>query len=153
MKRLLIFALAGLLTGLAQGANAQSQDNITGVATITATAQVPGTVTKVGTPNTSGKGVYCTYSQTTEIGGTSTVIYVDGEDSVSGGWQQLGASSAAAISGAQQESLEVYPGIQTASLPTGMAGSGLKVPQLWRLRLVVTGGTSATGTANCDFLN
>ncbi len=133
-------------------AGAQQQDNLTGVATITNTARVPGTAIAYGTPNTSAKGVFCTFSQTAEVGTPSTVISVDVEDSAGLVWQTLGSSGAfAGLTG--NVSIEVYPGAVATSVPSGLTVVGLKMPRIWRLRQVITGGTSSTGTANCDLLN
>lgn len=129
------------------------QDNLTGVATITNTAAVPGTTYAMGTPNTSAKGVFCTFKQASEVGSPSTVISVEAEDSASGAWQTLASAAAVSISTATSSSVEVYPGAVATSVPTGLAIAGLKLPKIWRLKQVITGGTSSTGSANCDLLN
>lgn len=131
------------------------QDNLTAVATITNTARVPGTTTVTGTRNSSAKGVQCTFQQTSEAGNPSTVISIEAEDVTSGQWQTMGSATAVTTSTAPPGTsvLQVYPGIQTSSLPTGVVGVGLKLPAVWRLKQVITGGTSTTGTASCDLLN
>ena len=48
--------------------------------------------------------------------------------------------------------IEVYPGAVAASTPTGMVIAGLKLPRIWRVSEVITGGTSTTGTVGCDLL-
>ncbi len=154
MKRL-IPSVAGMLCAVLcafvpASAYAQ-QDNLTGVAKITNTARVPGTTSVTGTRNTSASGVLCTFNQVSEIGDPSTVISVDAQDSASGAWQTLGTSSAVATPGASA-SIEVYPGAVATSVPSGLTVVGLKLPAIWRLRQVITGGTSSTGTANCDLL-
>jgi hypothetical protein len=156
MIRKLAFALglsAALL--LPAPAPAQVQDNITAAAVITNTAAVPGTVTVVGPRNTSSKGVFCVFQQVSESGNPSTVISVEAQDVTSGQWQAIGAATAVTTSTAAPgiSTLEIYPGIQTASLPSGVVGVGLKLPAVWRLKQVITGGTSTTGSASCDLLN
>lgn len=130
---------------------AQQQDNLTGVATITNTAQVPATISVIGARNSGAKGVFCTFNQTANAGSPSTVIYVDGEDSNSGAWQNLGSS--AAVTTNVSASVEVYPGAVATSVPAGLSVFGLKLPAIWRLREIITGGTTTTSSANCDLLN
>lgn len=134
-------------------ARTQQQDNLTGVATITNTARVPGTVTQIGTRATTAKGVFCTFYQSAEVGSPSSVVSVEAEDSASGQWQALGSSSAVSIASGTNASILVYPGAVATSVPTGLTVVGLHIPAIWRLKQVITGGTSSTGSANCDLLN
>lgn len=153
MKKLLAILAAVLALGSAP-AFAQ-QGNITGAAKIVNTARVPGTAYSYGTRNETAKGLSCTFNQTADVGVPSTVISAEVEDAASGTWQTLG--SAAAVNNLSTNgvpsNLMVYPGIATSSLPSGLVGVNLKVGAIWRLKQVITGGTSSTGTATCDLLN
>jgi hypothetical protein len=145
-----VIALVVAYTTTKQTALADVQDNLTGVATITNSTAGPGTTSIIGTRNTAANGVMCTFNQTANVGTPSTVIYVDGEDSVSGAWQNLAASGAVTTN--VSASVEVYPGAVATSVPSGLAVAGLKLPAIWRLRQIITGGTSSTSTASCDLL-
>ena len=133
-------------------AAAQSVGNLTAVAKITNTARVPGTVTAAGPRNEFGRGVFCTFYQSAEAGTPSTVISVEAQDATSSQWQALGAAGAVTAIGGQA-SIIVYPGAVATSVPSGLTVVGLKVPALWRLVQVITGGTTSTGSASCDLLN
>lgn len=136
-------------------APAVAENNLTGVAVITNTARVPGTETATPARNQSANGVYCTFRQSSESGNPSTVISVEVQDVTSGQWQALGSSTAVTTATASPgtASLMVYPGAVATSVPSGLVVSGLKVGALWRLKQVITGGTSTTGSASCDLLN
>lgn len=146
-------ALAASLLILGAAPSVAQQNNITGAARITNTARVPGTYAVMGTPNLSGKGIYCTIYQSAEVGLPSTVVSVEVEDAASLTWQTFGSTAALDSTGATSKSVLVYPGAVATSVPTNLAIYGLKVPQIWRLKMVITGGTSTTGTADCDLLN
>lgn len=151
---LLVPALAAALALLATTAavRAQPADNLSAVVTLTNTARVPGTVDTIAPVNSGGKGVYCVFNRTAEVGAPSTVISVQVEDATSGSWQTLG--SAAAVTGATgSAALLIYPGAVATSVPSGLSVAGLKVSRIWRLRQVITGATSDTGSASCDLLN
>lgn len=130
------------------------QGNIQGAARIINTARVPGTVTQAGTLNSSDSGVFCTFHQSAEVGNPSTVISVEVQDVVSSQWQVVGTAAAVTNSSSTGvATLLVYPGAVATSVPSGMAVFGLKVSAAWRLKQVITGGTSTTGSSACDLLN
>lgn len=151
MRFLRSLLIASVCLAVAVPAFAQ-QGNVIGAAKITNTARVPGTTYAIGTTNSSAKGVDCTFSQTAEVGTPSTVISLEVEDATSGTWQTLGSATAfAGLTGTSK--IQVYPGVAVSSLPSGYVAQSLKVGAIWRLKQVITGGTSSTGTASCDLLN
>jgi hypothetical protein len=148
------FVLAAAVSALALPALAQNVDNLNLGALITNSAQVPGTVTSPVQTNTGARGAICNFSQQSEVGNPSTVFDIEFEDSVAGSWQALVTSGAITTSSpAGGVAVMIYPGAVATTVPTNMTIAGLKLPRLWRVKEVVTGGTSTTGGVTCDLLN
>lgn len=103
--------------------------------------------------NLAGRGVVCTYNQTAASGSPSTTFNIQYLDAATASWVTLGTSGAITAS-TTPESLMVYDGIQTASLPSHVSGSGLKLPVKWRAQLVVAGTSTpaTTGILGCNTL-
>lgn len=160
MKKLFLALVLTAAVALAAfgtpSARAQGTDNLTAVVTITNTARVPGTLSVIAPRNTKGSGVWCTLYQSAEVGATSTVLRVSVEDATSGVWRTLGSTAALDSSISSTDpfvNIMVYPGAVATSVPTNTVVVGLKVPAIWRITQVITGGTSTTGSASCGLLN
>lgn len=122
-----------------------------------------GTLTTASTVNSTqftnynGRGVECTYVQTNESGSPSVTVAIQAYDAASATYLTL-ASNATVFSktSTMPQKLYVYPGIQTATLPTGVAAAtGLQMPRLWRVQAVITGasGPAVTYTVGCNVTN
>jgi hypothetical protein len=115
----------------------------------TFTAHVVGTV---NSPDfvSYGKGVYCTYAQSASSGSPSTTIAVQAKDSASATYETLVTSGA--ITAGPTGVVEVYPGIQTSTIPANMTAISLALPKYWRLVTVIGGTGTITGTVGCSVI-
>ena len=122
-------------------------------AVLTNTARVPGTYNSVQESNTSYVGVICTWNQTAASGSPSTTIAIQGYDSASATYQQLGTTGALTATGTPT-SIAVSPGIATSGvLPNSGVTVQMHLPRFWRLQEVITGAnTTSTGTVGCGYL-
>jgi len=156
MRRLLLGSVVSLAALLALPASAQQQDNLSLGALITNTQQGAGTVTSAPQINSVNNGVSCTYAQPVSSGSPSTVFSIQFQDTASGLWTSLVTSGAITTTGPTTPvTIEVYPGIQTSSLPTNVSASvNLKLPRNWRVSETVTAAANVwvTGTIGCDLL-
>lgn len=160
MNKALAFALCvGLLVAVMLPASAQQ--NVPGnainspyaAALITDTAAAAGTVLSATQQSLTNRGVICTMNMSAHTGTPSTTFSIQIYDPISNTWQSVVTSGAITVD-ATPTSIIVYPGIQTAALPTGMVGSGLHITRRWRLSRTV-GGTSpvVTATYGCELLS
>lgn len=122
-------------------------------AVITNASQVAATVNSAQFINLDGSGAYCTFTNTSTSGNPSTTFAIQAYDSASATYQTM-VISGALTGPTGAGSIEVYPGIEVSSLPTGIsAAQSLKLPRLWRVQEVITGaGTAITGTIGCQVL-
>lgn len=120
---------------------------------ITNAGATVGTVSSASQTNTYHKGVICTFNMSAHTNSPSTTVVVQGFDPISSSWYTMGTSGAITAD-ATPTSLMVYPGIQTASLSTGMTGFGVHLPRRWRVQNVLAGTTPVvTSTTGCELLN
>lgn len=135
-------------------AQSQGYTNLPLGAVLTNTARVPGSYASSTMINAAGNGLFCTLTQTSEVGNPSTVFTIDTLNAVTNTWQTVATSAAVDnTANASGKSVILYPGAVASSVPTGLAVFGLKLPYRYRINEVVTGGTSTTGSINCDLLN
>lgn len=123
---------------------------------ITNTLQTVGTVsTNIGN-NLAYGGIICTYNQTASSGTPKEQLAVDAYDEASGQYVQWAIAPASAAAFTAPVSIEIFPGIQTSTLPTGMVALNLHLPRFFRVREIITDagstGAAVTGTVGCDLL-
>lgn len=121
---------------------------------ITNTLRTAGSVQTASQTNLSRKGVVCTYNQSANSGTSSVTFSIQQFDAASNSWFTL-VTSGAITANATPTPIGVYPGAQTASLPSGMVMAGLHIPRVWRVSQTVggSGGPAVTGTVGCNLLN
>lgn len=156
LKNLVIAAV--LLLGLPAVALAQVPSvpppyNVELGAVITNSARAPGTVTSSQQDNLAYNGVECVFNQTAVASVPSINFSIQAYDAASAQYQTFLTSSAIAGATNTPQMLMVYPGIQTSSLPSGVAAVNLKLPRKWRVsQTVANTGATTTGTIGCTLL-
>ena len=121
-------------------------------AVITLTAQGAATVNSSDQSNLYDAGVRCTFNQTAHTGTPSSTLAIQFKDVATGTYQSL-ATSGAITADSTPTTVVVYPGMQTASLPTGMVAHGGAVGRVWRAQVVVAGTTpGVTAKVGCELL-
>lgn len=100
---------------------------------------VAGTYNSALISNYGNKGVKCVFNQTSESGTPSTTFAIQEYDQASATYQTILTS--AAVTNDLESVLEVYPGIQTSSLPSGQtwASINLHLPYAFRVAVIVAG--------------
>lgn len=130
-------------------------------AIITATNQVASTtLTSAQFTTPDGNGLVCTMSITAESGDPEATFLVQSYDAASNTYLTMlssaGVNNIASGTTVSQGTLEIYPGIQTTGLPTGMASINLKLPRAWRVQLIASAGVGTlpglTATVGCNVL-
>lgn len=126
---------------------------------VTALTFTNGTATSLTTTNSadfindSGKGVTCTYYQTGHTNTVSVAMNIQSKDVASGAYSTILALANMTTDSTVYVS-QIYPGMQTSSLPTNMSGLGIHLPRVWRVQTVQAAGTGAiAATVGCDSLN
>lgn len=104
-------------------------------------------------------GVECTINTSAMSGSPSISFDIQEFDSASNSWLTLAASGQDLGRTVNNPAkVEVYPGIQTTSLPTGFSAAvSLHLPRVWRARVAVSKGTAAGSVAaattlGCNYL-
>jgi hypothetical protein len=117
----------------------------------TLSSQPAGTYNTADQANVQGfRGVVCAFNQSSSSGTPSTTFSIQEKDAAAATYTNLAVSTALTANGTAL--LEVYPGIQTSSLPTGFtAATSLVLPRLWRVQTIVagSGGPGITATIEC----
>lgn len=118
----------------------------------TFTAAAPATFSTGILQNLNGKGVQCKYNRTAESGSPSSTMSIQAYDAASQTFTTWLTTATSATSPVELTA-QVFPGIQTTSLPTNMVAISLHLPKWFRVQLVTTGSsTTHTGTLGCDIL-
>ena len=111
-----------------------------------------GTVNSDPIPNQGDKGVMCTFNPTSSTGSNTTVFSIQAYDAASATWQSLVSSGS--LSPPTAATIAVYPGMATASLPSGWTAASIHLPALWRVQHVLTGSNVWLNyTIGCNTLN
>jgi hypothetical protein len=124
-------------------------------AVVTNTLRTAGTVQVNGPTNLYYRGVICTLNMSAISGSPSVTFAIQAFDAASSSWTSL-ATSTASTAASTPNSISVYPGNQTSSLPSGVtAAASLHLPRAWRLSQTVGGSSTpaTTGTIGCNYLN
>ena len=113
-----------------------------GIALATLAAVVPGTYFSSDQRNTDAIGAYIFTNITANPGGTGTLtVTIQAKDQVSGNYVDL-LTSAAFSTVAQQQSLYMLPG----TVETANQRASFSLPAVWRIKYVVGGSGSISGT-------
>jgi|GEM_PF-4612818 len=171
LRRLgLALALATVLFGGFQLPSAYSQVpsnpapyNIDVGAILTNTLRVAGTATSSDQANTNWRGLVCTFETTLSSGSTSTVWGIQEYDAATDSWLTLLSSDAYLASMSSETAngtpfkLALYPGMQTATLPSNMKALSYHLPRTWRVTQTVSNSVgnsngAITGKIGCNYL-
>lgn len=123
-------------------------------ALVTNTLAQAGTVYSAQQTNLAGNGVVCTFDQTAHSGTPQTTFFIQQYDAASASYFTL-VTSGTITADNTPTAIEVYPGVQTATLPSPMVAVGLKLPRTYRVGQTIVnggGGAATTGTIGCNLL-
>lgn len=122
-------------------------------AVLSSSAQGAATVTSAQFINGDGSGVVCTFNQGAKTNTPSSTFSIQQYDAASDSYFTL-VTSGAITANATPTPIAVYPGSQTASLPSGMVAIGVKLPRIWRVSVTVAGSSPTISyTVGCNMLN
>jgi hypothetical protein len=117
---------------------------------LTNTARAAGTVNSVAQINLDKLGVICSYNATATPSFPQITLAIQNLDSASGNWYTIATSTISSPNINVPIVVMDHYGMQTSSLPTGVAGaSGVLLSRQWRVQQVTTGIGSTTGTVGC----
>ena len=115
------------------------------------TAAAPATADSSIINNLLWSGIQCKYNRTAQSGSPSTVVSIMAYDAASATFTTWLSTSAQTATG--ESTLQIYPGIQTSSLPSGMVALNLALPRYFKVRVATTGSnTTHTAKLGCDLL-
>lgn len=138
--------VAACLAAIALWAAPARSQNIDTTTLVVLAAAAAGTVNSPDLANIQGRGVQVVVDLTTMTTATVTV-HVQGKDAASGKYYDILVS--AGLTMVATTNLTVYPGAAT----TANASSPQPLPRVWRVSVVVTGGSAAaTGTVGASVI-
>lgn len=126
-------------------------------AVVTNTLRTPSIVSSEQQSNLNWKGVTCTLKETLSSGTPSTTFSIQEYEQATNTYRTLLTSSAVTGS-TDNQTLSIYPGIQTSSLPSLHAALSWHLPRFWRVVQTVGSGAGASSPATtskigCNYLN
>lgn len=104
--------------------------------------------------NLAYEGLQCTYNATALSGSPSVTINIQAYDEASATFTTLLTSGTANNTTLNTPTtIQIYPGIQTTSLPSNVTSLSWHMPRFVRVQEIVAGASTATtGSVGCDWL-
>ncbi len=148
------FLVAALAIGVSACALAQSAATVNALTPMTRdlgairtlTAATSGTYTSADQTGYNVSRVVCAFNESTSVGSPTVVFTIQNKDNASSTYYDLISSATLQTATAMPVGISAGGGVAT----TANVGAGIPVARYWRVKAVVGGSTSVTGTIGCS---